>query len=304
MRSAVEEQLDLIAQGKANFQSVLRHTLEVFKLKFQYFVNNIGGMDQLFEVSFSTLAESGRPFSRCGKCRRFMKLIQAKPSRLYCGQCDETYNVPQNGNIKLHQELKCPLDDFEILYYTAGSKGRSYVFCPYCYNNPPFPDMRKESAGCNSCTHPTCPRGQNAQGVSNCVECEQGVLTLDEASGPKWKLGCGKCDIIVSLFNNAARVQVVADEACSECDAQLLRVEYKEGKSRLRDDRTSAQGCIFCDPELSSLVEKQHAVFMRRRPGGGGGPAGRGRGRGRGGRGRGGRKVPKDKMSQLAAYFV
>lgn len=31
---------------------------------------------------------------------------------------------------------------------------------------------------------------------------------------------------------------------------------------------------------------------------------GRGRGRGRGGRGRGRPKAPKDKMSQLAAYFV
>ena len=104
MRSAVEKQLDLIAHGKANFDSVLQHTLEVFKLKFLYFVKNITGMDQLFEVSFSTLAESGRPFSRCGKCRRFMKLVEAKPKRLFCSTCDETYSVPQsNGVLKLHQ---------------------------------------------------------------------------------------------------------------------------------------------------------------------------------------------------------
>ena len=71
MRSAVEKQLDLIAHGKANFESVLTHTLDVFRLKFLYFVKNITGMDQLFEVSFSTLADSGRPFSRCGRCRRW-----------------------------------------------------------------------------------------------------------------------------------------------------------------------------------------------------------------------------------------
>ena len=233
-----------------------------------------------------------------------MKYVQAKPSRLYCNHCDETLSLPQNGNIKLYQELQCPLDGFEILYFTAGAKGKSYVFCPYCYNNPPFREMRKgQSSGCNSCTHPTCTHGQNFQGVSNCVECEYGILVLDQASIPKWKLGCNRCDVIVRLFEDAAKVSVLPEESCSECEAQLLRVEYKEGKSKLSDDKLTAQGCIFCDQELSQLVEKHHAVFMRKRNAQ---SSGKGRGRGRGGRGgRGkGRKAPKDKMSQLAAYFV
>lgn len=306
MRSAVEEQLDLIAHGRANFKSVLKHTLEIFKLKFQYFVSNISGMDQLFEVSFSTLAESGRPFSRCGKCRRFMKYVMAKPSRLYCNTCDETLNLPQNGNIKLYQELKCPLDDFEILYVTAGGSGKSYVFCPYCYNNPPFSEMRKDM-GCNSCTHPTCPHGQNSNGVSQCVECEEGILVLDPASIPKWKLGCNRCDVIIRLFNDAAKVSVLDEKNCSECDAQIMKVEYKEGKTKLEDGELTAEGCIYCDDKLSRLVEKHHAVLMRRRPNRQGmGRGGAGRGRGKPGRGRGGKrgKVPKDKMAQLAAYFV
>ena len=185
MRSAVEKQLDLIAQGKADFKSVLAHTLEIFKLKFHYFVNNITGMDQLFEVSFSTLANSGRPFSRCGKCRRFMKLVEAKPKRLFCSTCDETYNVPQqNGNLKMHQELKCPLDDFELIYFTAGPNGKSFIFCPYCYSNTPFPGMSAGSV-CSACTHPTCSHGLNSLGVSQCVDCDSGVLVLDPASIPK-----------------------------------------------------------------------------------------------------------------------
>ena len=85
---------------------------------------------------------------------------------------------------------------------------------------------------------------------------------------------------------------------------QFAQVEYKEGKSRLPDDRISMQGCIYCDSTLNGLVEKSHAVFMKPRRGGGGGRGGA-RGRGRGGRGRGGRgKAPTDKMSQLANYFV
>ena len=64
MRAAVEEQLNMIASGKVNFEAVLTHSLDIFCRKFKYFVVNITGMDELFEVSFSPLAASGRPLSR------------------------------------------------------------------------------------------------------------------------------------------------------------------------------------------------------------------------------------------------
>ena len=78
-----------------------------------------------------------------------------------------------------------------------------------------------------------------------------------------------------------------------------IQVEYKEGKSKLPNDMLSKEGCIYCDPDLNHLIEKSQAVLMKNRRGGGRGRGGRGRGRG--GRGR---KAPKDKMSQLANYFV
>lgn len=70
-------------------------------------------------------------------------LPQAKPSRLHCSHCDETYSLPQNGTIKLYKELRCPLDDFELVLWSSGSRGKSYPLCPYCYNHPPFRDMKK-----------------------------------------------------------------------------------------------------------------------------------------------------------------
>lgn len=138
MRSEVEKMLTLIATGKANFEAVLRHALEIFQLKFVYFVENIVKMDGLFEVSFSSLADSGKVLSRCGKCRRYMKYIQTKPARLHCRNCDDTYSLPIGGNVHVYRELKCPLDDFELLAYSSGTKGKSYPLCPYCFNNPPF----------------------------------------------------------------------------------------------------------------------------------------------------------------------
>jgi hypothetical protein len=48
IRSAVEKQLNLIAQGKADYRQVLGHTLDVFKRKFHYFVDSIAGKPFLF----------------------------------------------------------------------------------------------------------------------------------------------------------------------------------------------------------------------------------------------------------------
>lgn len=261
MRSAVEEQLNLISRGAADFRAVTRHAIEIFRLKFLYFVTNITNMDSLFEVSFSSLADSGKAHSRCGKCRRYMKYIQQKPARLHCSHCDETYSLPIGGIVKVYRELKCPLDDFELLVWSNGNKGRSYPFCPYCYNNSPFNDMHKGS-GCNLCTHPTCQHSLINLGVSSCFECEKGVLVLDCTSSPKnWKLGCNSCDCIINVFDDAVKVSV-EEETC-ECGAQLVTAVYKQEKTPFADGVTDKKGCIFCSAEFSSLVRTKILIHLK-----------------------------------------
>jgi DNA topoisomerase-3 len=70
-----------------------------------------------------------------------------------------------------------------------------------------------------------------------------------------------------------------------------------QDKSKLLNEATEMNGCVFCSPYFTPLVEKHRAVSR---------PAGTRAPRGRGGRGRtrGRPRPPKDKMAQLAAYFV
>ena len=168
MRSSVEGTLNLIAVGKANFDAVLSHTIDIFCRKYLYFEKCITNMDELFEVSFTKLADTGNALSRCGKCVRYMKLVSAKPIRLHCSHCDETYSLPQNGTIKLYKELKCPLDDFELVVCSTGSQGKTTPICPYCYNNPPFPSMKK-GMGCPECRHPSCKFSPATLSVCPCL---------------------------------------------------------------------------------------------------------------------------------------
>ena len=92
---------------QVEYDNVLQHTIYIFKQKFDYFQNNVEEMDELFEASFSSVADSGKVLSKCGLCRRYMKYISSRPQRLYCMNCDQTYSLPQVGSIKLYKVRIC-----------------------------------------------------------------------------------------------------------------------------------------------------------------------------------------------------
>ena len=130
---------------------------------------------------------------------------------MYCPYCNQTYSLPQGGSVKLYKEIKCPLDDFELLVFSSPTKVcilschvpilscshsviQSYLVCPYCYNQPPFKGVAK-GMGCNQCPHQSCPHAILHQRVDQCMECERGTLVLEpyiKTGGPtpKWKISC------------------------------------------------------------------------------------------------------------------
>lgn len=299
IRGFIEQQITLVAKGEADHSCVVQHVLEQFKRKFSYFVKQIDNMDALFEAQFSPLADSGRAFSKCGKCLRYMKYISSQPSRLYCGTCEEVYYLPQKGTIKLYKELTCPLDNFELLIFAmAGPEGKSFPLCPLCYNNPPFEGidalfgasktggsgMLGKGAGmpCFLCPHPTCRHSLIAQGVCACPECN-GTLVLDPVSAPKWRLYCNMCNCLVLLPQGAHRISTTR-ERCPECDSTIIEVDFNKNTTPLEDGATLHVGCILCDDLLHSLVEVKHGKSFFKRAGKWARARGRGayRGRGRG----------------------
>ncbi|XP_059446946.1 DNA topoisomerase 3-beta isoform X1 [Corylus avellana] len=303
IRSFIEQQITLVANGQMNHSHVVQHVLQQFKQKFTYFIKQIENMDALFEAQFSPLADSGRALSKCGKCLRYMKYISVQPARMYCGTCEEVYYLPQKGTIKLYKELSCPLDNFELLIFSLpGPEGKSFPLCPYCYNNPPFEGVdtlfgavKSSTSGklgkgagmpCFLCPHPTCRHSVIAQGVCACPECS-GTLVLDPVSAPKWRLYCNMCSCLVFLPQGAHRISTTR-ERCPDCDTTIIEVDFNKKTTPLEDGATLYVGCILCDELLHSLVEVKHGKSFSRRM--------RGRGAGRG-RGRGGGKRVDPKMS-------
>lgn len=293
VRAYVEKQLDLVAKGQADKDSVVNHCLRQFKQKFAYFIGNIEKMDALFEASFSPLASSGKILSKCGKCNRYMKLIASRPSRLYCPGCEEVYAVPQGGTIKLYKELTCPLDGFQlVLFSLGGADGKTTPLCPFCYNHPPFEDAvitgDKSNGGmpCTTCSHPTCQHSPARKGISSCPACEGGTLVLDPLSAPTWRIDCSLCNFLMYLPKGLHKAKVLHGKECQECGSSLLELDWKKGQCPFGDDASPRVDCVVCSEEISSLCEVKHGRAYVKRAGGGG-RGKRGRGRGRGGRGRG-----------------
>ncbi|XP_052188830.1 DNA topoisomerase 3-beta isoform X2 [Diospyros lotus] len=312
IRSFIEQQITLVAKGQADHSLVVQHVLQQFKRKFNYFVKQIDNMDALFEAQFSPLSDTGRLLSKCGKCLRYMKYISTPPSRLFCGSCEEVYYVPQRGAIKLYKEHTCPLDNFELLMFSLpGPEGKTFPFCPYCYNSPPFEGISTiygaskagvsgklgKGAGmpCFLCPHPTCRHSLIAQGVCACPECN-GTLVLDPVSAPKWRLFCNMCNCLVFLPEGAHRISTTK-ERCPECDSTIIEVDFNKKTTPLEDGATLHIGCILCDELLQSLVQMKYGRSFSRRGGGRGRGRVRGRGYGGRGRGRGGRKPEDPRMS-------
>eukprot|EP01025_Chloroclados_australasicus_P061138 TRINITY_DN797_c0_g2_i2.p1 TRINITY_DN797_c0_g2~~TRINITY_DN797_c0_g2_i2.p1 ORF type:complete len:869 (-),score=15.44 TRINITY_DN797_c0_g2_i2:249-2855(-) len=283
VRAHVERQINLIAKGQANKQSVVAHTINEFTQKFAFFVMNISQMDKLFEASFSPLSASGKMLSKCGKCRRYMKHLTARPQRVYCHTCEEVYDLPQNGSVKLYQGHSCPLDNFELLLFVS-QQGQKTPICPLCYNDPPFENIRQVLSGmpCTVCPHPTCRHSFIQQGVTSCPQCEEGTLILEPNSAPNWKSICNRCFFSVMLPKNLHNVKI-SGKKCVDCGSSILDLSWKQSDTPLQNNETEYKGCLFCDELLINLSEVRQSLASTRRGKGGS----RGRGRARRGRGKG-----------------
>lgn len=64
IRSNMEKELNEIAKAKKSFDFVRQRNIDYYRIKFMYFVENINLMDELFGSHFTSVVETGKPFSK------------------------------------------------------------------------------------------------------------------------------------------------------------------------------------------------------------------------------------------------
>ena len=107
------------------------------------------------------------------------------------------------------------------------------------------PQIPRPGAATAPATFSVCP----------CLTCEEVMVVMDPMSGPKWKMACNKCNMVLHVFEDAFKVSL-SEDGCDECGASLIDVTFHRNKSPLQGDKTEHTGCAFCDPVLvPSVVE-------------------------------------------------
>jgi len=291
VRGNMEKACTMIADGKAHLDLVTQHCLRLFREKFMFYVNHVDVVDQLFETVFKTLESAGRPLSKCGDCKRFLKVVDRKPVRMFCNQCDRIFKMPQSGQLKEYKGLECPLDNYGLVM-VANKVGKSYPICPMCYDDPPFGHAAEQGKYWNL-DHPICKKYRPA--VMSCFgENCSGTLCLDVDSAPKWQLDCNVCMQMISVFEDKAHRIKVTSDFCDECGSALLDVTFKQGKSPLPDGSLERKACLACDENFNELcLAKQGKHFIRKKPGGG-----KGKGKGKGKKGKGKRGPNEEDLAE------
>jgi len=277
VRGNIEAMCTLISQGQAQCEQVVYHVLKVFREKFQFYEKNVELIDQLFECTFTTLEASGRSLSRCGNCNKYLTVVDRKPVRMFCRNCDRVYKMPQNGQIKLYKELRCPLDQFELVFI-ANKVGKSYPLCPCCYDDPPFGNS--SAAGKHwELEHPVYKKYRPA--VMSCIgdNCP-GTLCLDVDSAPKWQIDCNVCMQNLQIFGDKAHKIKVSKELCEECGSHNLEVIFNKKNTPLDGGDTEKTACLACDELFNSLTTSGTSKGFFRRSGGA-----KGKGKGKKGKG-------------------
>lgn len=119
LRSNIEKNVELIARGKKDLDSVLSSVLGIFKQKYEYFRQNITKLDMIFLQVYGTFMDSlkkGVPFNACGRCSQKMILVEDF-NKTYCKICKITLNLPRDATYSLEGMDRCPLDGYQVINY-------------------------------------------------------------------------------------------------------------------------------------------------------------------------------------------
>jgi len=237
LRRELQENMDLISEGKADPEHVLDGFRDFARLSYKQLMKK---KDAISENLSSVLLEgykSGQDLGICGKCGASMHLetkykYGGKVSRYAtCEGCDTTLVLPKEGKIRPLPDKTCVKCGFTVL------KIKRYVICPYCFTQ----EKEKGLFYCNKCREKDCEfsdsgigeidlEGATIEPIGRCPKCDD-VLEAILTTGKRFvKCKNDECDFRVNLPRPSKGKVEISDKKCPECNT-LLFSYYKKKKT-------------------------------------------------------------------------
>ena len=228
LRSNIERNVDLIARGQADLDSVLASVLGIFKQKYEYFRLHVSKLESHFAQVYGTFADSlqrGRPFSLCGRCGSQMILVEDF-NKTYCKTCKLTLNLPRDSRYSIEGNDTCPLDGYQLVNYYILREGKETHLrcCPQCYHKSPHPEVSPRLI-CSQCPEISCPASTINWELGPCPRCSRGKLILNRPIDKAFYATCNhnRCSHSLVLVRNALDVQR-SSSRCGHCGLFRLKV--------------------------------------------------------------------------------
>lgn len=237
LRGNIERNVEQIARGEVDIDTVLSSVIGIFKQKYEYFRMNISKIELEFIEVYGTFNDSlkkGQPFSNCGRCGNKMMLVEDF-NKIYCKNCKITLNLPRDSKYSLEGSDVCPLDGYQIINYYIRNLSLTLVreglethlkCCPQCYHKSPHPEISQRLI-CSQCPSDTCTVSALYTEVAMCPRCSRGKLILNRSIDRAFYATCNnnRCTHCLILVHNAADVKR-SQQKCPHCTSYKLKVVH------------------------------------------------------------------------------
>ena len=149
-------------------------------------------------------------------------LFADKFNKLHCGTCNFSLSLPQKGTKTIAEDQFCPLDNFQLVLFTAENKVTSYTLCPQCSNRSPFPEITTRLT-CNVCPEAECAYSSVNNEFASCNACNAGLLIINRQVDNRLTASCNNCKNKIVIAEDIGQFQRSSNR-CEQCSTYLFEV--------------------------------------------------------------------------------
>ena len=220
-------------------------------------------MDTLFEATSTRRVAACKPFSKCGRCLRYMRLVSTRPQRLYCPTQEEVLELPAGtiASWPITGSASCAASGF---FSTRTATGHTQCARGVLTTRRLWGEAGQRRSWCRErhiparTSHRGRPRGVPVPRVwrdDKLKGRERGWLVSSQWAVPGGEPLVHRLRAGRQAQRQRSQVTVDKLDVCGACGARCPTVIYHKDRTPLAGGETAHVACLACDDLLNSSIE-------------------------------------------------